>query len=330
MRNKGYFKATSILAFIFFYCIMAALLLQVGTDNLFFDSEKILDRLSYNYDESQSFSLFDSYTLSAYLYKIITFSQNLNSSQLSDFRNGEYNIISLVFSFQLITMLYIGVKLYSYTYSKNQTISILSFVYMLFSALYMLVPSKDFFVFVISYLTMFVNINFRFLAYAYSFFRPFLLMSFLIHIAITKLTFKKTLILAIPILLISYFVPMPQELAKPSAFLTANTGIANFIPDSNMAVFFVNGFINSIRLFVPLELFLLEFRHWLIAIPKLTLSIIFLYCLIKRKKSESFTLYILVLSFFYVQGLFEPDFGSALRHSFIIFPIITRLVPGKY
>ena len=139
MHNKGYKKATLILGFIFLYCIMAVLLLKIGTDNLFFDSEKILDRLSYNYDEDQSFSFFDSYTLSAYLYKILTFSQDLNSSLLTNFRGGDFNIISYIFAVQFCTMLYIGTKLFSYAFHKNQPISFLVFTYMLFSALYLLI-----------------------------------------------------------------------------------------------------------------------------------------------------------------------------------------------
>jgi hypothetical protein len=122
---------------------------------------------------------------------------------------------------------------------------------------------------------------------------------------------------------------MPLGLSKPAAFLTANTGIVNFFPDSSMAVFFLNGTINSIRLFFPFELFFLELRHWLIAVPKMMLSIIFLYCFVKREKTESLTLFILIVSFFYVQGLFEPDFGSALRHSYIISPALIKLIPRR-
>ncbi|ANJ55189.1 hypothetical protein PMA3_08460 [Pseudomonas silesiensis] len=329
MRNKAYLKATSILAFTFLYCAMAYLLLTIGTDNLYFDSEKILDRLSYNYEEDQSLSFFDSYTLSAYLYKILTFSQNLNSNMLTSFRHGDFNIISFVFIFQFLTMLYICARAFSYAYRRNLYISLLVFVYMLFSALYLLVPSKDFFIFVLAYITIFVSFKFRYFVYTYSLFRPFLLMSFLIHIIVTKFTLKKTLLITAVVFPVLFFIPMPVGLSKPAAFLTANTGIVNFFPDSNMAVFFLNGTINSIRLFFPFELFFLELRHWLIAVPKMMLSIIFLYCLIKREKTESLTLFILILSFFYVQGLFEPDFGSALRHSYIISPALIKLIPRR-
>jgi hypothetical protein len=329
MRNTAYLKATSILVFTSLYCLMAYLLLTIGTDNLYYDSEKILDRLNYNYEEDQSISFFDSYTLSAYIYKIMTLSQNLNSNMLTSFRHGEFNIVAFAFIFQFITMLYISTKLFSYAYHRNIYISFLVFFYMLFSALYLLVPSKDFFIFVIAYITIFVSFKFRYVVYAYSLFRPFLLISFLIHIIITKFTIKKTLLLTAFIFPILFFITMPAALSKPAAFLTANTGIVNFLPDSNMAVFFLNGAINSLRLFFPVELFFLELRHWLIAAPKLALSVIFIYCIVKRNKSEKFTLFVLTLSFFFVQGLFEPDFGSALRHSFIISPALIKLIPRR-
>ena len=94
----------------------------------------------------------------------------------------------------------------------------------------------------------------------------------------------------------------------------ANTIINDYLNVNNKYLNFIGNYlINVLRFFCPLELLFINVKYIFFIIYQLLIT----YFLIKSGKrinSSKIIMYALVLSFFMVSIVFEPDFGSFIRH----------------
>jgi hypothetical protein len=110
----------------------------------------------------------------------------------------------------------------------------------------------------------------------------------------------------------------------------ATTLISNPIQNvQNPIYFLINTLINFIRLFFPVELLKLLSPKYIIFI--LFQIFITFHLIIKVKNIFNSTLFqkysiLMLLSVYIVYSLFEPDFGSFLRHEISLFPFIYILI----
>lgn len=110
--------------------------------------------------------------------------------------------------------------------------------------------------------------------------------------------------------------------------LDAASIINNILPNSNIFYFFINTIINSIRLLIPIELVTKGFFY----IPFILYQIYITTQLVKylrNAKNEMLigderidTMLIVVISFLVVSAVFEPDFGSFIKHEAALFIFI--------
>lgn len=134
-----------------------------------------------------------------------------------------------------------------------------------------------------------------------------------------------------PGLLAELFESRASVLEGNSAFRTVNTAIADFVPNPNRLVLFylLNYSINAVRMMIPLELISkgvlqLCFVAWQFFIT-LCLGRI-LVCCWRAPASDSNKLSVAFLAAWYIVSfLFEPDFGSFVRHQAALFPIACPL-----
>lgn len=104
--------------------------------------------------------------------------------------------------------------------------------------------------------------------------------------------------------------------------------INNILPNSNIFYFFINTIINSIRLLIPIELVTKGFFY----IPFILYQIYITTQLVKYLKNakdgtlvddeRTGTMLIVVISFLVVSAVFEPDFGSFIKHEAALFIFI--------
>jgi hypothetical protein len=105
---------------------------------------------------------------------------------------------------------------------------------------------------------------------------------------------------------------------------SAQTAIKNYVDGNNFLLEAVNFIITLVFLIIPIPLLLLAKPFYVI----LTLLIVvffynFIKLYVKEYKNEKFTnIFSFVISFILVQSLFEPDYGSFVRHLAPLYPII--------
>lgn len=105
----------------------------------------------------------------------------------------------------------------------------------------------------------------------------------------------------------------------------ANTLIVNLIEDNgNHILYIINYFINAVRMMIPIELFVKGPYYWLFLFFQLLCT----YMLFKMiadytslTATEKMVLYIMC-AYYLVAFLFEPDFGSFVRHEATTAPVL--------
>jgi len=105
---------------------------------------------------------------------------------------------------------------------------------------------------------------------------------------------------------------------------TAQTAIATYIKGSNFALEAANFFVSLLFLIVPIPLLLLGKPFYVILT---ILIVVFFYNFIKLyvkeyKNTEYTNIFSFIIAFILVQSLFEPDYGSFVRHLSPLYPLI--------
>ncbi len=104
----------------------------------------------------------------------------------------------------------------------------------------------------------------------------------------------------------------------------ANTGITNWLPTDTVFMFTLNWITVVLRLLLPLELIPMGPKYWLFVIYQLIVTIFVLRALKNLKhnsKTVNLALYV-YLGFLLGSAMFEPDFGSWVRHESVCFPVL--------
>ncbi|WP_319558020.1 hypothetical protein [Thiomicrorhabdus sp.] len=124
------------------------------------------------------------------------------------------------------------------------------------------------------------------------------------------------------------------QYTKSGEFLQhTNTWIKDIFNNSTYDGFVLNVLLNTLRIFFPIELFLMGVKYWVPAIFMIYVNFYALKVFLSLRKvvdvySEKYIFMVFfssvaVLTFNVAQGLFEPDYGSVLRHKLnILFFII--------
>ena len=112
----------------------------------------------------------------------------------------------------------------------------------------------------------------------------------------------------------------------------AQTLIVNLIEDNgNHFLFVINYFINAIRIMLPIELLPRGLYYFPFFIFQILCTFSLLECIAKfNKLSENTRLaFYIMCAYYLVAFLFEPDFGSFVRHEAATFPVLYYLVVEK-
>ena len=141
--------------------------------------------------------------------------------------------------------------------------------------------------------------------------------------SLLKIMICTLILLFILCLMVKYFLPMQFEqlLTARSTVndlrinsVDAQTIILDIVKnDGSLLIFITNVALSLIRLCFPLELFVKGFIY----IAFLIFQCFFIYCLyaiVKSKSKSNSILISVIVAFLFVSALFEPDFGSFLRH----------------
>lgn len=161
---------------------------------------------------------------------------------------------------------------------------------------------------------------------------------------ISKKTFKKIILIAFFAFFLETFVVQLISSENYESILNARYSVNIFRQDgtdsntlindllgrnTNYFIFIGNYFINAIRLMFPIELFLKGPKQGIFVIYQIFVS----FCLIKacRKINKENCLWIItVISFFMISFIFEPDFGSFVRHETTMFLILLEVINISY
>lgn len=161
---------------------------------------------------------------------------------------------------------------------------------------------------------------------------------------ISKKTFKKIILIAFFAFFLETFVVQLISSENYESILNARYSVNIFRQDgtdsntlindllgrnTNYFIFMGNYFINAIRLMFPIELFLKGPKQGIFVIYQIFVS----FCLIKacRKINKENCLWIItVISFFMISFIFEPDFGSFVRHETTMFLILLEVINISY
>lgn len=105
---------------------------------------------------------------------------------------------------------------------------------------------------------------------------------------------------------------------------SAQTAIMIYIKGSNFALEALNFIITLIFLIIPIPLILLAKPFYVILALLITIFFYnFIKLYLKQSKNKDYSnIFSFVISFMLVQGLFEPDYGSFVRHLAPMYPII--------
>ncbi len=109
----------------------------------------------------------------------------------------------------------------------------------------------------------------------------------------------------------------------------AVTVIVDLIPNTNnVTIFMINYFINYIRILFPIELLTKGVKYIPFIIYQIMFSLFLIRSssiVIKFKKKHYYLFVAVIFGYLSVANLFEPDFGSLVRHEITLFPIYLTL-----
>ena len=105
---------------------------------------------------------------------------------------------------------------------------------------------------------------------------------------------------------------------------TANSGMKNWIDTESVPTFTLNWIVVVLRLWFPLELITMGPKYWIYIVYQLIVTLLVFRAFMKlRENKQSVNLALCVfLGFSLGSGLFEPDFGSWIRHEAVCFAVI--------
>ena len=105
---------------------------------------------------------------------------------------------------------------------------------------------------------------------------------------------------------------------------TANSGMKNWIDTESVFTFTLNWIVVVLRLWFPLELMPMGPKYWIYVIYQLMMTLLMFRTLAHlRENKQSVNLALCVyLGFSLGSGLFEPDYGSWIRHEAVCFAVI--------
>lgn len=110
--------------------------------------------------------------------------------------------------------------------------------------------------------------------------------------------------------------------------LDANTAINDLFNNSSPILYCINYFINLLRLLFPFELLLKGVKYIPFIIYQLYISIVFIKNIFIQKKNKNCFLAAIFISYMLISNLFEPDFGSFIRHEVSLLFILFGLMLG--
>lgn len=114
----------------------------------------------------------------------------------------------------------------------------------------------------------------------------------------------------------------------------AITMIVNLIhSEGNPILFTVNIIVNLIRIFIPLEIAYRSIFYLLFALYQVIFLTYYLaaYNYVKKNcmNHKRFFIYYLMTAFFVVAAIYEPDYGSLIRHEISMFPLYSGIFLSK-
>lgn len=320
-------KADSRIIFVLgiLVCILIAFLKEsIFPEKYFFDSLTI----QYGIEHPRRVEYDKAFTNTATFYRIFKIEKHFTAPTLAIlayflviiklFKNYSVNYISFL-SFILVVIYSSMAMVYLATYSKDFVLFLLVIVPFVYS------EKKSLFVwsvFVLFYAYFFRSYWFISLALfwgikLFAINKPKLLL-ILIPLYYILIAFVYNYIFGTPLSLIRYLTNLDRDVDS------AQTAIAIFIKGDNFILEALNFIVTLIFLIIPIPLLLLGKPFYVILtllIAVFFFQFIKLYC--KESNNTKYTnIFSLVISFMLVQSLFEPDYGSFVRHLAPLYPII--------
>lgn len=321
--KKSESKVIFALAIIF--CVLIAFFKEsIFPEKYFFDSYGIQDLVEHPYKSVGDTSV----TNTANFYKILHVDRYVWTPILAlvSYFIGilvvfkKYNVEAISFTkFLLITAYSVMAMVYISTFSKDLVVFLLVVLpFIFFEKKYLLIWT----LFVLFYATFFRNYWFItiLLFWGFKFFivRKPKLVLIAIPVYYVLISFVYNYIFGTPLSMIRYLTNLDRDADS------AQTAIAIFIKGSNFFLEAMNYFVTLIFLIAPIPLILLAKPFYIILA---LLIILFFYnfikLYIKEYSNKDYTnIFSFVISFMLVQSLFEPDYGSFVRHLAPLYPLI--------
>lgn len=310
---KNFYKKIKIKKLEYIFIIFMLLIIQgifiynlenILSEKNFFDSYKIINAIKNNNINEYG----KSYMLTMKFFSLLRFSTL-----------REYNIF-------LYSIFFIFFIIYFWkNYSKNLFFIIFDALFIILSAIYLIRPGKE----ILQFLLIMICCKYPQKSYLLLFlggilFRKYLLIQGLFFFILKKIRISKykkyLIILSLIIFLLSSIVFSKQICEILNVRMITNksrqgsiyavTIINNILPFNGITFSYINYLINTIRLLFPIELIFKGYKYLSYVVFQLWFT--------KKLWSWKYNLndkVILLYSFILVSGIFEPDFGSFLRHT---------------
>lgn len=111
------------------------------------------------------------------------------------------------------------------------------------------------------------------------------------------------------------------------------TIILNWIPGDSLPIFMVNYVINAFRMMIPVELALRGVYYWPFCIFQLMVTLYMVHLIRQLNRINEPVLFLALcvyMGYALASFIFEPDFGSWVRHETATFPVLHLLVLNTY
>lgn len=329
-------KARPLLLFILlatacFAIVLSILKYNILPNNFFFDAGAIKRFMIDN----RSLSTFDSYNTTAMFYRLLP--------------GGDSVLFVSIFS-MVVCILIAWQVIYTTNSTRKLTPALVAItsIYFLLSSIYLAQHSKDFIVLLLisNYIALTKYdkkglIIFIVIAVIYAaLFRAYWLIVIGFFIGALALQRKELKVIKLIIsclamlfalaVLFKLFLDVPLTYYRTAVNETrlnnydanANTLIENFFPDGNIIFEWLNAVTAWFLLMFPLPLLKLFTLYHIASFALITLIFLFLFLTaVKINNKKSKISFILIICFTSVQSIFEPDYGSFLRHTTPLLPL---------
>ena len=235
----------------------------------------------------------------------------------------------------LIFLLFFIPYLYK-NYSLKAHLFFFNIVFLFLASIYLIRPGKEMLqLFIIILCYQFSKLSPIFLIIGGILFRPYLIIQGIIFIGLKLYLKRKNKILwgiLILILIVIFSLKFPKIVNLTLGIgkrvnldrlesSDARTIISDCLDKDGMIFLYINYFINTLRLLFPVELLVKGIKYF----PYIVFQIWFTKKLWNWKSVKNNKV-ILLYSFISISGVFEPDFGSFLRHTVPYFIIIQNIL----